>query len=32
LDTEQNALKTEIDSVTKVIEDTIDSVFKTYSS
>ena len=32
LDTEQKAISTEIDSVTKVIEDTIESVFKTYNS
>lgn len=32
LDTEQNALKTEMDAVTKVIEDTIESVFKTFNS
>ncbi|MBQ4646724.1 MAG: hypothetical protein IJB79_05190 [Candidatus Gastranaerophilales bacterium] len=32
LDTEQKALDTEMESVTKVIEDTIDKVFKTFSS
>lgn len=32
LDTEQNALNTEMDSVKKVIEDTMDKVFKTFSS
>ena len=32
LDTEQKAISTEMDSVTKVIEDTIDSVFKTFNS
>ena len=30
LDTEQNTLSTEMDSVSKVIEDTIESVFKTF--
>ena len=32
LDTEQKAIATEIDSITKVIQDTIESVFKTYNS
>ncbi len=32
LDTEQKAIATEMDSITKVIEDTIDSVFKTFNS
>lgn len=32
LDTEHNALSTEMDSVKKVIEDTVDSVFKTFNS
>ena len=32
LDTEQNALSTEMDSVKKVIEDTMEKVFKTFSS
>ncbi len=32
LDTEQKAISTEIDSITKVIEDTIESVFKTYNN
>ena len=32
LDTEQKAVSTEMDSITKVIEDTIDSVFKTFNS
>lgn len=32
LDTEQKAISTEMDSITKVIEDTIDSVFKTFNS
>ncbi len=31
LDTEQLALKTEMESISKVIEETIDSVFKTFS-
>ncbi|MBQ8476331.1 hypothetical protein IJ531_04640 [bacterium] len=32
LDTEQKAISTEMDSISKVIEDTIDSVFKTFNS
>ncbi len=32
LDTEQNALQTELESVKKVIQDTIDTVFKTFQS
>jgi len=32
LDTEQKAVATEMDSISKVIEDTINSVFKTYNS
>ena len=32
LDTEQNALQTELESVKKVIQDTIDKVFKTFQS
>ena len=31
LDTEQNAIATEMDSVKKVIEDTMESVFKTFN-
>ena len=31
LDTEQLAVKTEMESISKVIEETIDSVFKTFS-
>ena len=32
LDTEQNAIKTEMEAVSKVIEETIEKVFKTFSS
>ena len=31
LDTEQNALKTEMESVKKVIKDSVDKIFKTFS-
>ena len=31
LDTEQNALKTEMDAVKKVIKDNVESTFKTFS-